>query len=148
MDAGAMVTGGRAGKVAGRGRAADGRATQTLGLPDPSSLELSTHLRSSVLTPHFCFSHAEGISSTRGRSFPHSSWAQTGNQQSTLYPGPVAFKGGISSPGSAGVTVEGDLLLASSQATHKGNLGVTFLVPVVVFLTGEEAVAERALPHC
>lgn len=52
MDAGAMVTGGRAGKVAGRGRAADGRATQTLGLPDPSSLELSTHLRSSVLTPH------------------------------------------------------------------------------------------------
>lgn len=65
------VMGGRAGKVVGRGKAADGGASQTLGLPKPSSLEPSTHLQSSVLTLYSCFSHAEGISSTRGRSFSH-----------------------------------------------------------------------------
>lgn len=82
-------------------------------LPESSSLELSPHLQSSVLTLHFSFSHAEGISSTRGHSFPHPGRAHT--SQGTLYSGPVAFKGGISSLGSVSVTVGGGGLALGLQ---------------------------------
>lgn len=101
-------------------------------LPESSSLELSPHLQSSVLTLHFSFSHAEGISSTRGHSFPHPGRAHT--SQGTLYSGPVAFKGGISSLGSVSVTVGGGACSwPPAKAIHKGNSGSHSWCPKLYF---------------